>query len=648
MEFQKITNTNTCKLVKGEDVSKVVIPDKFEGMLVVEIEAYAFARFEKIETILLPKEVKKIWQGAFSGCKNLKNINIPKNVQTIPESCFSNCSSLEVISLHDEITTIENGAFFGCAFKKIVLPLHLLEISEETFSCCSKLEEVVLPPNLKRIGKEAFAYCSELKKINFPNSLEVIEKDAFDSSYDIKIDYLPNDFIVIDELAFDSSIDLPTKIDPSYFTMKSSKNSGNNSIDTKSLKKSFKTTQNASISNDFLKTQAEALENMYDWLKREHISNISIGEIYHSTFTEHSVGPYIFYYDDDKNLTFFRLPLMVDFTENNIPFFMFDQDYFDEAVADKFVVDYKELKSSASRLFVQSDQKLADKIAKFFSKKNHEKPSSLTKTYFYEYVFLNDPRYETIIANWEKSRQIFLVPKAEPYQGFSHLIKQHSSGSIQHKFDEDDLPMIGTINIISYSLVFNTLSMLENEKSNKKKPLRNTSSKTPKDLIENPFLWTKLSVSERSKLDDKVLYPDTENIENYDLGNDFYGLGGDDAADALSDFGSVSASFTYDDAIAEDNEILEMEMTPIYRRGLLLLVYLLNNEKPDPSMYKYFQKYCYPKLKTPKDHEKYLSDLEDNVEGRFRFLVYLIALHPKEVFDNELQLPDLFADYPQD
>jgi hypothetical protein len=190
--------------------------------------------------------------------------------------------------------------------------------------------------------------------------------------------------------------------------------------------------------------------------------------------------------------------------------------------------------------------------------------------------------------------------------------------------------------------------MLENEKSNKKKPLRNTSSKTPKDLIENPFLWTKLSVAERSKLDDKVLYPDTENIENYDLGNDFYGLGGDDAADALSDFGTVSASFTYDDAIAEDNEMLEMEMTPIYRRGLLLLVYLLNNEKPDPSMYKYFQKYCYPKLKTPKAHEKYLSDLEDNVEGRFRFLVYLIALHPKEVFENELQLPDLFADYPQD
>jgi hypothetical protein len=157
-----------------------------------------------------------------------------------------------------------------------------------------------------------------------------------------------------------------------------------------------------------------------------------------------------------------------------------------------------------------------------------------------------------------------------------------------------------------------------------------------------------LSVEERSNLDDKVLYPDTESVENYDLGNDFYGLGGDHAADALSDFGSVSSSFTYEDAIAEDKDMLEMEMDPIYRRGLLLLVYLLNNEKPHPSMYKYFQKYCLPKLKSPKDHGKYLSELEDNEEGRFMFLVYLIALHPKEIFDNELQLPNLFADFPQD
>lgn len=648
MEFQKITNTNTCKLVKGQDVSKVIIPEEFEGMLVVEIEAYAFARFEKIETIMLPKEVKKIGQGAFSGCKKLKNINIPKNVQLIPEGCFSMCSSLESIPFHDEITTIETGAFFNCGFTKIVLPLKLTEVEEEAFAACTVLEEVVLPPTLKRIGKEAFAYCSELKKINFPNSLEVIEKDAFDSSYDIKIDYLPNDFIIIDEDAFVSSINLPLEVDPAFFKLKGSKDNGNYSKKSKSSKNASINVENFSNLDKFIQIQSEALGTLYNWLIRQKISNISVGEIYHSNFEEHSVGPYIFYYDDKRNLTFFRLPLIVDYTEKNIPYLKFDQGYFDEAIEERFVVDYKELKSSASRLFVQSDQNLADKTAKFFSKKNHEKPSSLTKTYFYEYVFLNDPRYETMLSNWELCRQIFLVPNAEQYQGFSHLIKQHSSGSIQHKFDKDDLPMIGTINIISYSLVFNTLSMLENEKSNKKKPLRNTSSNTPKELIENPFLWTKLSVAERSKLDNKVLYPDTENIENYDLGNDFYGLGGDDAADALSDFGSVSSSMTYDDAIAEDNEMLEMEMTPIYRTGLLLLVYLLNNERPDPSMYKYFQKYCYPKLKTPKDHEKYLSDLEDNIEGRFRFLVYLIALHPKEVFENQLQLPDLFADYPQD
>jgi hypothetical protein len=381
---------------------------------------------------------------------------------------------------------------------------------------------------------------------------------------------------------------------------------------------------------------------------RQKISNISVGEIYHSTFDEYSNGHYIFYYDAKKSLNFFRLPLTVVYNEKNIPYFKFDQNYFDTAISEKFIIDYKEIKSSASRLFVQSDETLADKTTKFFTKKHHEKPSSLTKTYFYEYVFLNDSRYKTLFAHWEECQEKFLVPNAESYQGFSHLVKQHSMGSIQLMKEDDDLPMLGIINIISYSLVFNTLLMLNDEKNSKKRPLRKTATNTPSELIENPLLWTKLSVEERSKLDDKVLYPDTESVENYDLGNDFYGLGGDHAADALSDFGSVSSSFTYEDAIAEDKDMLEMEMDPIYRRGLLLLVYLLNNEKPHPSMYKYFQKYCLPKLKSPKDHEKYLSDLEDNEEGRFMFLVYLIALHPKEIFDNELQLPNLFADFPQD
>lgn len=216
MQFEKITGTNTCRLLEGDNQSNVVVPKSYEGLLVVEIAESAFSHFEHLETISLPDDIKIIHRHAFSKCTSLKNINLPKKLDTIPEFCFFMCTSLEKIQFHDGIRIIGKSAFFNCGFKTLVLPNNIIEIEEESFSCCSNLEGVIFPPNLMRIRKKAFSYCSELKEIILPNSLEVIEKDAFESSYEIKVAYLPNDFIDIQEEAFESFVDLPKEIDPTY------------------------------------------------------------------------------------------------------------------------------------------------------------------------------------------------------------------------------------------------------------------------------------------------------------------------------------------------------------------------------------------------------------------------------------------------
>ena len=188
----------------------------------------------------------------------------------------------------------------------------------------------------------------------------------------------------------------------------------------------------------------------------------------------------------------------------------------------------------------------------------------------------------------------------------------------------------------------------ENRSSTNKKASHSNHSKLMEDLAENPFLWIELTPQERKTVGTEVLYQAYSDIDNYGKGNDFYGLGGDYWADELSNFDQVSSSLTYEDAVADDKYMKEYEMNSVLQTMVLPLVYLLRGEVPDPSMFKYFKKYCFPKLDTDKDHEKYLSKLEDDQEGRFRFLIYLVALHPNEIFNNKRQLPYLFDDYPQD
>jgi hypothetical protein len=422
MEYQRIANTKTCRLTKGDNLSHVVVPDQFEDMAVVEIGDIAFARFENLESITLPKNIEKFGKLAFNSCKKLVTIKIPTKVKNIPESCFTHCSNLKVVDFHDGIETIDKNAFFNCGFTKLIIPKKITIIEEEAFAYCPNLSEVVLPSNLTMIKMGAFSGCSLLTNINLPVTLEVIEKDAFYLVSDLTLPYLPNDFIEIQEEAFDSLVEIPDKIDPRYTASKSSK---------VKLKESKKTID-ASNQQKSLNT-------------------------------------------------------------NNF--------------------------------------KDADTIAK---------------------------------------------------------------------------------------------------------------------LKADPFLWTKLSQKERDSIGVEVLFPDVAAVQNYFQLNEFYGLDGDHWADILGDFEQVSSSLTYEDAVADDEYMKEMEVNSVLQNSFLPIIFLLQDAIPDKSMYKYFNKYCFPKLKTSKDHDKYLSKLEESYEGRLQFLLYLVAVRPVEIFDNKLQLPYLFADYPQD
>ena len=63
------------------------------------MEAFYFCGFE---TIVLPKEIKKLDQRAFFGCKKLKEVYIPENIMYLGEEVFHGCNRLEYLEIHHD------------------------------------------------------------------------------------------------------------------------------------------------------------------------------------------------------------------------------------------------------------------------------------------------------------------------------------------------------------------------------------------------------------------------------------------------------------------------------------------------------------------------------------------------------------------
>ena len=91
VEVKKVTNMGTS--------SNMIIPEEvsYEGQeyAVTAIGEWAFAKFEKMASIILPPSVTSIGDGAFSECGNMTAVLIPNSVTEIGHEIFANCHSLQ-------------------------------------------------------------------------------------------------------------------------------------------------------------------------------------------------------------------------------------------------------------------------------------------------------------------------------------------------------------------------------------------------------------------------------------------------------------------------------------------------------------------------------------------------------------------------
>ncbi|MBQ3220536.1 MAG: leucine-rich repeat protein [Clostridia bacterium] len=237
--------------------TSVVIPEKFtDGRPVYNIYTDGFAN-TNIESVFLPKSVRKISQRAFAHCHQLKAVFLNEGLEEINANAFTDCSALECIVIPKSVTKMEGRVFTatcenlkviyceadeqpsdwatnwndspatvvwgGKRPQKVVLVpptraicdengLEFFLENENDDGCsvnigrCKKTAVVVPPvsPNgwkVKRIAQNGF-YKSGLKSITLPDGLEEIGSAAFGSCENLKTVTLGKGLRVIGNYAF--------------------------------------------------------------------------------------------------------------------------------------------------------------------------------------------------------------------------------------------------------------------------------------------------------------------------------------------------------------------------------------------------------------------------------------------------------------
>ncbi|MBQ8885319.1 MAG: leucine-rich repeat domain-containing protein, partial [Clostridia bacterium] len=133
-----------------------------------------------LESVVLPKGLKKLKKGLFNQCKVLKSIVIPESVTEIEEEVFVSCQALERVELPEAITIIKESTFRVCkSLKEIILPARVTKIEKEAFRGCYSLVSVVIPKALKEVGQDAFTNCGALKNIFYEGTKTDWEEITF-------------------------------------------------------------------------------------------------------------------------------------------------------------------------------------------------------------------------------------------------------------------------------------------------------------------------------------------------------------------------------------------------------------------------------------------------------------------------------------
>ena len=149
---------------------------------VTEISDNAFSAVggkEKIKTVKIGKNVKKIGKGAFSGCTNLKTADLPDELEEIGESAFEK-TEVTSVTLGKKVKKVGKKAYYNCGkLKKVIVKTAKLtkkgKVGKNAFKKTNKKLKVKMKMSKKdaKKAKEPTIKVFKQKKIGYVNTWTV-------------------------------------------------------------------------------------------------------------------------------------------------------------------------------------------------------------------------------------------------------------------------------------------------------------------------------------------------------------------------------------------------------------------------------------------------------------------------------------------
>ena len=137
-----------------------------------------------------------------SGRKDTE-FSVPEEVIAIGDKAFCRNFNLEKVILANNIKSIGTNAFAWCnKLKDIELPEGVTTIGSGAFYQCTALEVIEIPDMVTEIGSYAFGYCINLKKITLSKNLEKIDSNLFNCCFALGNITIPEGVTSIGNYAF--------------------------------------------------------------------------------------------------------------------------------------------------------------------------------------------------------------------------------------------------------------------------------------------------------------------------------------------------------------------------------------------------------------------------------------------------------------
>lgn len=100
-EFRKKVNNEyaLAEYLKKDDptITELEIPEKYNGLPVVEIGHSAFVNSCQLQKVMMPEGVQRIGADAFAGCTNLRSVSLPASLKAIGSGSFNFCAALNEV-----------------------------------------------------------------------------------------------------------------------------------------------------------------------------------------------------------------------------------------------------------------------------------------------------------------------------------------------------------------------------------------------------------------------------------------------------------------------------------------------------------------------------------------------------------------------